>query len=815
MAENTGLKDLQATVTIHSEEIHRLSESMEARLTEHTDRMDQIQRVLQQNLLNTSPTGGSHANSGTSIVAQEHAVLPVKDISLGFPHFDGSTPVLEWIFKAEKFFNYHNTPDVSRVDIAAMHFDKDVVPWFQMLHRISTITTWLDLTRALESQFGHSPYDCPMAELFKLSQTCSLSYYYLKFMALANRSIGLNDEALLDCFVGGLDKEIRRDVIAMAPPTLLRVVALARLYEERYTLVTKAINSNYTHKYFPITAHNSANFNPNSGGIKSIPRPNSYGLLPTPMGPSLRYPAIKKISPAEMQLRREKGQMLFLQLEDGNDALMSSEVQIGESEEEHAIDLLVDGGSSDNFLQPRVAKFLKLQIEPAPRFKVMVGNVNYMNAEGLIQHIIVHAQGNSFHLHVFLLPIYGANLIIGTSWLKTIGPHIADYEVLQLKFLWEGRFTSLKGELDLTPVLAELPHLRRMVHTNSIAEIYSMQVIEQDSNSHALKQSLDAMPLELTLLLQQYNEVFPTPVSIPPSRYPHSQKEEIERLVREMLTQGIIQPSKSLFSSPIILVKKKDGSWRVCTDYKALNAITIKDSFPIPTVDELIDELFGACFFSKFDIRSGYHQILLNHTDRFKIAFRTHHGHYECSSWQDHLFQLEIVLQILQTHKISPTLARTYESKATKRFSWADWYCRRFIKHYASIAAPLSDLLKKDSFKCSQPASVAFFQLKQAMMSAPVLAAPNFKAPFILETDAFDFGIGAVLSQDNHLIAFLSKKLSPMMQKQSTYAREFFAITKALAKFRHYLLGHKFVIKTYQKRLKELLEQSLQTPEQQ
>ena len=226
-------------------------------------------------------------------------------------------------------------------------------------------------------------------------------------------------------------------------------------------------------------------------------------------------------------------------------------------------------------------------------------------------------QNTSVDFHV--LPICGADVVLGVQWLQSLGPVLTEYTSLTMKFIYAGKLIELTGEHDKNMEQISPSQLHCLVHTGNTSTYFHIQ-LEPDTTT-ALPSTCQ-IP-EINQLLTKYAPLFqpsntlpplrPTdhainllpnsaPINTRPYRYPYSQKQEIENQVAAMLSQGHIQHSSSPFSSPVLLVKKRDGTWHFCIDYKALNAITIQDRFPIPTVDELLDELGGATWFSKLDL---------------------------------------------------------------------------------------------------------------------------------------------------------------------------------------------------------------------
>ena len=386
-------------------------------------------------------------------------------------------------------------------------------------------------------------------------------------------------------------------------------------------------------------------------------------------------------------------------------------------------------------------------------------------------------------------------------------------------------------------------------------------------------------PGQTLLVDHQIDTGMAKPVRQPPYRLPHAYRETIKSELEEMEQCGIIEPSTSEWASPVVLVKKKDGTWRFCVDYRRLNSVSRDDAYPMPRIDDLIDRLGGAKFITTLDLTRGYWQVPVSDADREKTAFATPFGLYQfrvmpfglkgapatfqrmmdrvlhgmgefaaaylddivihSSSWEEHLAHLRAVFERLRAtgltakprkcqfamaqcvylgHVVGNGLICPEQSKVeavkafpvpeTKKqvrsFLGLTGYYRKFIPNYAQIATPLTDLTRKNSathVKWTSACSEAFTALKQFLCSAPVLRSPDFTREFVLQTDASDRGVGAVLSQlddegNDHPVAFFSRKLLPREEKYSTIEKECLAIKLAVHAFRVYLLGTSFVIQT-------------------
>ncbi|GKD69912.1 reverse transcriptase [Tanacetum coccineum] len=409
-------------------------------------------------------------------------------------------------------------------------------------------------------------------------------------------------------------------------------------------------------------------------------------------------------------------------------------------------------------------------------------SLNAISGVDTFQTMRVKGQINNRPVNI-LIDCGGCEMVLGVQWLATLGDIVCNFLKLRMEFIYQGRKKYEK--VFVVPIT--LPPNRKHDHRIPLLD-----------NS--------------------------TPVNIRPYRHPPTQKDVIEAMVTRLLESGVIRESHIPFSSPIVMVKKKDGTWRMCVDYRALNKKTVKDKFHIPIIEELIDELFGAQVFTKLDLRSGYHQIRMSEEDVHKTAFRTHQVFFEdifvySRDIEEHAKHLERVLHTMQSRQLYAKMSKCVfgttqveylghvisgegvSTDVSKVKAMQDWpvpvnikklrgflgltgYYRRFIKNYASISKPLTALLKKNAFKWSQQAQEAFEDLKKAMMNAHVLALPNFEEEFIMETYASDEGIGAVLQQRGHPIAFLSRSLAPRHKGLSTYEKELWVVVYALENWR-------------------------------
>ncbi|XP_039018028.1 uncharacterized protein LOC120149241 [Hibiscus syriacus] len=336
----------------------------------------------------------------------------------------------------------------------------------------------------------------------------------------------------------------------------------------------------------------------------------------------------------------------------------------------------------------------------------------------------------------------------------------------------------------------------------------------------------DVMPAELPKKLPPKREVDHKIELVenakPPARAPYRiappELEEMRRQLKDLLDAGYIRPSKSPYGAPVLFQKKHDGSIRMCIDYRALNKLTIKNKYPIPLIADLFDQLGGARWFTKLDLRSGYYQVRIAEGDEPKTACVTRYGSYEflvipfgltnapatfytlmnkvlqpfldrfvvvylddivvySKTLEEHIEHLRRVFQVLRENELYvkeekcsfaqkevPFLGHIIgggklQMDKDKIRAIDEW--KPPTKGYSKISTPLTELLKKDKvWEWSTICHNAFEKLKEAMVSEPVLVLPDYTKPFVVYTDASDVAISGVLMQEGHPVAYESRKLN-------------------------------------------------------
>jgi hypothetical protein len=446
---------------------------------------------------------------------------------------------------------------------------------------------------------------------------------------------------------------------------------------------------------------------------------------------------------------------------------------------------------------------------------------------------------------------------------------------------------------------AKASDVKSAFYTNQ--PIFVLLYKEACFNTNELDESL---PSVVVSLLQEYEDVFPNdvPSGLPPIRgiehqidfvlgatipnrpaYRSNPEEtkELQRQVEELMAKGHVRESMSPCAVPVLLVPKKDGTWRMCVDCRAINNITVKYRHPIPRLDDMLDELHGSCIFTKIDLKSGYHQIRMKEGDEWKTAFKTKYGLYEwlvmpfgltnapstfmrlmnhalrafigrfvvvyfddilvySKDLNEHINHLQCVLDVLRKEKLYANLkkcsfcmekvvflgyvisAKGIEVDEEKVKAIKEWptpksitevrsfhglasFYRRFVKNFSTLAAPLTEIVKKSvGFKWGSEQDRAFIEIKERLCGTPLLALPDFSKTFEIECDASGIGIGAVLMQEKRPIAYFSEKLNGAALNYPTYDKELYALVRALETWQHYLWPKEFVIHTDHESLKHL-----------
>ncbi|XP_026420280.1 uncharacterized protein LOC113316283 [Papaver somniferum] len=633
--------------------------------------------------------------------------MPPNSINIKFPTFNVEDPD-GWIFNVDQYFSVYNNSDTLKMIVACAHLKGEANIWYRWKRTRVVVTTWVEFCNLIRARLNPEKFVDARLAINTMEQKGTVHQHISEFEKLLN-FVEFPHDYLISCFIHSLKPHIGSVVKLLALQTLDEAYT-KEIYQEVSYAATKFVPKQ---PYRPPILRSPIPPQPGKQHQQNFP-PGYRRLSPKEqrekrskgiffkcdqtyipnhicVNPQLTIYDIEEpttelviqvvvtISATEVDNSLEDDSRVEDVPSISMNPLMGSPfpttMRITGSFKAQPITVLVDSGSTHNFISPSFTKQCGYHIHSKDNsFRVTVGDGGHIHTQGTCLNIPIQLQNHLFSIDFHVLAVSGCDVVLGVQWFRKLGPIEWDFEKLLMKFKYDGAEIQLLGNNSSTLMVLDTAPMQKLLRK----EVYGFFIQLIAVHNFALITPLIENP-EIKKLLSTFQDVFATPTSLPPTRlhdhripllpysapvnvrpyrYPDFQEDEIEKIVSKLKQAGFIRPSSIPFSSPILIVRKKDGSWRMCVDYRALNKLTIKDRYSIPMVDELLDELHGVVIFTKLDLRSGYYQIRLYGPDIPKTAFRTHDGHYEFIVMPFGLSNAPATFQSLMNHIFRPYLRK-------------------------------------------------------------------------------------------------------------------------------------------------------------
>ncbi|GJT80150.1 putative reverse transcriptase domain-containing protein [Tanacetum coccineum] len=721
---------------------------------------------------------------------------------------DTAPTVREWFEKTERVFEISECEEGKKVKFAAATLEGPTLTWWKTKVATMGLETvnqmpWTEMKQLMTAEF------CPIEEVQRMEhELWNLKVKEYDVVAYTQR---FNELALMcprmvepervkvDAYIRGLTDNIKGEVTSSKPANLNEAVRMAhKLMEQKSQARDARILEGKKRKWENLQGGNSSgkgNQRDNSRHAlqSSQKQGNARAMVTAPTDGKLPlYCKEKSVATGanaqpvwtcydcgEQGHTRNRCPKRIKQEEVGEVRGRAYAIKDAELQGPNVVtgtfllnnqyaSVLFNLGSDRSFVYTRFSSMLNIDpVKIGASYEVELADGRIASTNTILKGCTLSLVKHVFEIDLIPIELGTFDVIIGMDWL-------VKHDVCFRLFLWQEKL--------FVYICVRIPYGNKML------------IVEGDKGVSRLKviSCIKALPRA-------------APVARAPYRLAPSEMKELSVQLQELLEKGFIRPSSSPWGAPVLFVKKKDGSFRMCIDYRELNKLTVKNRYPLPRIDDLFDQLQGSSVYSKIDLRSGYHQLRIKEEDILITAFRTRYGHFEFqvmpfgltnapADEEEHGKHLKIVPELLRKERLY--------AKFSKCDFWLDSV--QFLGHVIDCSGVHVDPAKIEAIKEEEE---AFQTLKKKLCSAPILALPEGTKDFVVYCDASLKGYGAVLMQREKVIAYASRQLKVHEENYTTHDLELGAVVFALRLWRYYLYGTKGVVYTDHKSLQYILNQ--------